>query len=109
MLKTFGVIWRYIERDLVLSDGQILPAGATLAIATTYDLHEEQFYANPGLFQPERFLAQDTAKADSLGVFSEGARACPAATINEYIFKAFMMRLSGLLVDEPQIYSNSAP
>jgi cytochrome P450 len=58
-------------------DGYFIPKGAYLLPAVWWFLHDPEVYANPGLFDPERFLSPRNEPEPTSDAFGYGRRICP--------------------------------
>lgn len=79
MYPPVPLIARYVKEDLKLVSGDyIVPAGATVVVAT-YKLHrQESIYPNPSKFDPDNFLPERQANRHYYAFvpFSAGPRSC---------------------------------
>lgn len=61
-----------------VADGKIIPAGATIVLATLLMHHNTDIYKNPRSWDPDRFSKEEVAKrhVSSFAAFSVGPRSC---------------------------------
>ncbi|EFO98880.1 hypothetical protein CRE_19660 [Caenorhabditis remanei] len=90
------VFQRHLQKDMVI-DGHTIPAGANITIAPVV-LHDNHLvYSNPELFDPDRFLPEETAKRHSYDFipFSAGIKNCIGqkfAVLNEKVLISHLIR-----------------
>ncbi|OTA96263.1 hypothetical protein M434DRAFT_393110 [Hypoxylon sp. CO27-5] len=80
-----GTLWRelYAEeraRDPFIVDGHVIPPGTQVGVSMYAIHHNEKYFAEPFVFQPERWLVEDQATLarmhSAFSPFSLGARGC---------------------------------
>uniref|UniRef100_A0A1B0CWB4 Cytochrome n=1 Tax=Lutzomyia longipalpis TaxID=7200 RepID=A0A1B0CWB4_LUTLO len=105
MYPPVPIIARELKEDLKLSSGNhIIPAGATIVVAT-YKLHRmENLYPNPEVFDPDNFLPERQAKRHYYAFvpFSAGPRSCVG---RKYAMLKLKILLSTILRNY-RVYSN---
>ncbi|KAK0469620.1 cytochrome P450 [Desarmillaria tabescens] len=72
-----GVAHRSLNADIY--KGYYIPAGATVVGNTWAILHDEKFYPNPLVFDPDRFIPEEgkEPQPEPIAVFGFGRRICP--------------------------------
>ncbi|EGK97046.1 AGAP001076-PD [Anopheles gambiae str. PEST] len=92
MYPPVPIIARSLKQDLKLASSDIVvPAGATITVAT-FKLHRlESIYPNPDVFNPDNFLPEKQANRHYYAFvpFSAGPRSCVVKDTNIYITSFF--------------------
>ncbi|VVC26884.1 Cytochrome P450,Cytochrome P450, E-class, group IV,Cytochrome P450, conserved site [Cinara cedri] len=77
MYPTISVFTRQLSEDIRVTN-HVLPKGASVTISPMVTHHCPRLYPNPGVFNPDRFSAENVAKRHKYSyiAFSGGARGC---------------------------------
>jgi cytochrome P450 len=79
--------------------GKEIQAGETVGIATSLLHHDPEYWNNPGVFDPDRFLNLETINVNYFFPFGGGVKKCLGATMAMYI----MRRVLAILVTQYEL------
>jgi benzoate 4-monooxygenase len=65
----------------MMIEGEWIPGNTTVSVPTWSLHHSPEYFKDPEVFKPERWLAEDAAELQSTFIpFSAGGRACSEST-----------------------------
>lgn len=70
------IIGRKIEEEIQLPDGRIIPANSTFTINFYFMFRSAKVHSDPLVFNPDRFVGENTMENFSYIPFSAGSRNC---------------------------------
>ncbi|KAI0098885.1 cytochrome P450 [Nemania sp. FL0031] len=74
-----GTLWRKQDpedHEPLVIDGQVVPKGTLFGVSAYALHHNEEYYPDPFVFRPERWLNRAASPEQAFSVFSAGARSC---------------------------------
>ncbi|GJQ70771.1 hypothetical protein Trydic_g699 [Trypoxylus dichotomus] len=85
---------RLLEEDITI-DGITLPKGTEVSIAIYATHHNEEYYANPNVFDPDRFLPENAHKIQPYTYlpFTKGPRDCIGKTMSMLLMKSIVTKV----------------
>lgn len=85
-----GILWREVSGDEIkkngplVIDGHVISPGTQVGVCTYAVHHNEEYFPEPFMFKPERWLADEITPSRPLQAFapfSIGCRSCPGKTM----------------------------
>jgi fatty-acid peroxygenase len=92
--------------------GESIPAGSTVIVDLYGQNHDQELWADPYQFRPERFLKRDVDKFELVpqgGGDPRTGHRCPGEGITIGLLEALSMRLAALSYDVPEQQNLSIP